>query len=720
MSEPTPIQLTTTDDEIDLKEIISPLWQRAWKIIFIAVVVAGFAYGYVSMLKPSYQATAILQIGSNKISNSLSIEEAFSQSAASKEQIQTQYELLRSRKFAERVITKFNLTSSDDFSANKYKPRFANYLQQKPQQKKQLTLSQAVGVFSQRLTVSPVNGTELVKISFTAYSPELARNVANYIGQVYLDYKDEIQNAAQENTSKWLIEQLEALVVKLENSEQKLQQYREQQGIVDIDGIVGLVATELKTLKSSLTAALKKQDDRYVSYQYIQQYRQNQAMLLNLSEIAHHVTLLPLLGSQEKITRKLYEISQRYGIKHPKRMAVASEAQAIKEAITLQIGKVIDGIEKDYLNASKKITAIKARVASSKKDFVRLTRLQNKFSQLQREVLTNKELYNSYLVKLKEADAMQNYKSDFYVRFIDKAVTPTGAVAPKKQLIVILAFMLAAMLLSLYVLIKELPKNSLNSQRKLENFSETEVLAVLPEFKQGRASSNEVNRYGDNRFVEAVRRLRTTLLFNGERKLAKTIAITSSLPSEGKSTVAYQLAKSFGELEKVLLIEADLRHPTLAKRLELSPYRPGLSNLLAKTHDFEQCIIRQHSGQVDIITSGITPSNPINFLTKKRFAILIEQFSQFYDRIIIETPPVIAVSDPIIVGRLADTVLYVADGEKTPREQIYSGLKMLKQANINLSGLIINKSKQIDNSRYNSKYYQSVSNIVKWPKRKAG
>ncbi|WP_440877621.1 GumC family protein [Thalassotalea sp. PLHSN55] len=720
MNEQPNTQTNNSDDEIDLKEIILPLWQRAWKIILIAVFVAACVYGYVSLLKPSYQATAILQIGSNKISNSLSIEEAFSQSAASKEQIQTQYELLRSRKFAERVISKFDLTRSDDFSANKYRPRIAKYLKGSVKQKTELSLNQAVAIFAQRLTVSPVSGTELVKISFTAYNPELAKNIANYIGQVYLDYKDEIQNAAQENTSKWLIEQLEELVVKLENSEQKLQQYREQQGIVDIDGIVGLVATELKTLKSSLTAAIKTQDDRHVSYQYIQQFRENQQRLLNLSEIAHHVTLLPLLASQEKITRKLYEVSQRYGRKHPKRMAAASEVEAINEAIAVQIGKVVDGIEKEYLNAGQKIKAIQARVDAAKKDFVRLTRLQNKFSQLQREVLTNKELYNSYLVKLKEADAMDNYKSDFYVRFIDKAVTPTSAVAPKKKLIVILAFLLAAMLASLYVLIRELPKNSLNSHRKLENFSEAPVLAVLPEFKQGSKVANDVNRYGDNRFVEEIRRLRTSLLFNGEKKLPKVIAITSSLPSEGKSTVAYQLAKSFGELEKVLLIEGDLRHPTLANRINLSPYRPGLSNLLAKTHDFEQCIIRKHDRLIDIITSGITPSNPINFLTKKRFSILLEQFGQFYDRIIIETPPVIAVSDPIIIGRLADTVLYVANGEKTPRDQIYSGLRMLKQANINTSGLIINRSKQVDHSRYSEKYYHSVTNIIKWPKRKAG
>ena len=198
------------------------------------------------------------------------------------------------------------------------------------------------------------------------------------------------------------------------------------------------------------------------------------------------------------------------------------------------------------------------------------------------------------------------------------------------------------------------------------------------------------------------------------------MAITSSVPNEGKSTVALELAKSFAEMEKVLLIEADLRNPTLSKSLDLEMHRPGLSNLLAKTHQINECIVRDKHVKLDILTSGISPANPLAFLSMKRFNMLIKVFGNFYDRIIVETPPVNAVSDAVIISKLVDSVIYVVHGEKTPREQITSGLRMLRHAKAPIEGLVINQSENIDTSRYHSKYYSDMANIIKLPVSRRG
>ena len=263
--------------------------------------------------------------------------------------------------------------------------------------------------------------------------------------------------------------------------------------------------------------------------------------------------------------------------------------------------------------------------------------------------------------------------------------------------------------------------DTLNSRRKLDSFTEAPVLAILPKFQAPSAEKKSDPYYTDNRFTEAVRTLRTSLLFNGESKPAKVIAITSSVPNEGKSTIALHLARSFSEMEKVLLIEADMRHPTVAKNMNLSPHRPGLSNLLAKTHQINECIIRDKNLKLDILTSGISPANPLVFLSMKRLNMLIKVFGNFYDRIIIETPPVNAVSDAAIISKLVETVLYVVHGEKTKREQITTGLRMLKQVNAPIEGIIINHSQSIDADKYQNKYYnERANNIVKLPVRKQG
>jgi len=712
-------QIALVNDEVALNEILTPLWARRWKVIFFTLVVTFMVAFYVSLLKPSYKATAILQIGSNKPANTLSINDAFNESNASKEQIQTQYELLRSRKFAERVISQLNLVAHSEFNSGKYNDKVA-FFSEIGRPKRTPTVRDIVTAFQARLNIAPIANTELVKISFSSYSPELSQKVANQVGITYLQYQDEIHSASKETTSQWLVDQLEELGKKLEISEQSLQDYRENEGIVDIKGIVGLVGGQLSELTSEALKAKKVRDDLNVTYQEIKKHRSDFTKLIQMQEVNSKSAFLLLKRDEEKVERKLYELSQRYGPKHPKRIAVQAELESLEKRIKSQILAIVSSVEKDYYNAVEKVNATEERLAEAKADFIRLSRLQNKFSQLSREVETNKELYNNYLVRLKEADAMGNYKANFYVRFIDKAIMPKSPFAPNKTLAVMISFILALAFISVVIIMRELLVDTLNSRRKLDNFNEAPILAVLPKIKASSSDKKEDAYISDNRFTEAIRTLRTALLFNNEKTPPKIIAVTSSVPNEGKSTVALHLARSFSEMEKVLLIEADMRHPTIAKNMNLNQHRPGLSNLLAKTHQINECIIRDKNVKLDILTSGISPANPLAFLSMKRFNMLIKVFGNFYDRIIIETPPVNAVSDAVIISKLVESVLYVVHGNKTKRDQISSGLRMLKQVNAPIEGVVINHSENIDTDKYQNKYYNERNNIIKLAARKRG
>ena len=712
-------QLMSANDEIALKEILTPLWSRRWKILFFTLVVTFITAFYLTLLKPSYRATAILQIGSNKPAKTLSINDAFNESNASKEQIQTQFELLRSRKFAERVITQLNLVQHEEFNSGKYNEKISA-LGKIGRRNTQPTLSEVVARYQQKLSITPINGTELVKIAYASHSAKLSQKVANQVGITYLQYQDEIHSASKETTSQWLVDQLEELGKKLESSEMALQTYREAEGIVDIHGVVGLVGAQLTELTSETLKASKLADDLAISHQNIQKYGGDVKKLSELHEISSHPTLMQLRSAEEKIERKVYELSQRYGPKHPKKIAVHAELMSLQNRITQQVYDIVTAIEKKYLSAMERVNGTNERLKVAKTDYLRLSRLQNKFSQLTREVETNKELYNNYLVRLKEADAMGDYTANFYVHFVDKAIIPKSQFAPKKSLIITLTFVLSIALISLIIIMRELLMDTLNSRRKLDNFNEARILAVLPKIKASPSDIKEDSYNSDGRFTEAIRTLRTALLFNNEKAPPKVIAVTSSVPNEGKSTVALHLARSFSEMEKVLLIEADMRHPTIAKNMNLNEHRPGLSNLLAKTHQINECIIRDKSVKLDILTSGISPANPLAFLSMKRFNMLIKVFGNFYDRIIIETPPVNAVSDAVIVSKVVDSVIYIVHGNKTKREQISSGLKLLKQVNAPIEGVVINHSENIDTDKYQSKYYTERNNIIKLAARKRG
>lgn len=705
--------LTTQTQAIGLSELFRPVWIRRWKLLFFTFIITVIVALYLSLLRPCYTATATLQIGNNKFPSSQSSDLAFNQ--LNKDKIKTQYELIKSRLIAEKVISHLNLIENSEFNKNIYKdkiPFLANfYTDNKP------SLDFVVDEFLKRLTVMPISETELVNITFRAYTPELAKRIANQIGLTYLQYQEESHSLAKASVSHTLEQHLEELRQKLVISELALLEYRETAGIIDIEGIVNIVTAELTQLTSSALEAEKHKDDLKITSDFIKNNKTNLQALIELSEVSNDVVYMELQQAKDLAKQKEYELAKRYGPRHPKRVALTAELELLDTRITKQINKIITSVEKHYLSAIEKAEANQTRLIKAKNDFLKLNRSHNQFFQLQREVETNKELYHSYLIRLKAADVSGANDKPLYALFIDKAILPKSPSAPNTKLYVAISFILSLAVISIIIMIRELFVDTLNSRRKLENFREASILAVLPKFKLANNMTPH-SELEDDQFTESIRTLRTAILFNGEKKPPKVIAVTSSVANEGKSTVALHLARSFSEMEKVLLIEADLRHPTVAKNLNLDVHRPGLSNLLAKTHQINECLVRDKSVKLDILTSGISPANPLAFLSMKRFGVLIKVFSNFYDRIIIETPPVNAVSDAVIISKNVDSVIYVVHGTKTKREQITQGLRLLKQVNAPIEGVVINQSDNIGTENYQNKYYNHAANIIKLPLRK--
>ena len=384
------------DDDVSLKEILRPLFVRRWKILFFVLLATFCVAFYVSLLKPLYKATSILQIGNNQSSNTLSINDAFRETDSTFEQIQTQYELLRSRKFAERVVTRLNLIEHAEFRGNKYNDKIA-YLHEMGR-RETATLNQVISTVQSRLKISPISQTELVKITFIAYSPELAKLVANQIGETYLQYQDEIHLASKETTSQWLVDQLEELGKKLERSELSLQKFRETEGIVGIKGVLGLIGGELTELTSAGLQAKKQQDDLAITYRYILKNKGDLQRLIELQEINSRKSYIQMKNIEDSLNRKKSELSKRYGPKHPKLIAIEAELTSSHNKLAEQVNNLVNSLQKDYFTLVDKVKAIDERLEVAKTDFLRLSRLENKFSQLQREVDTNKELYSTYLV----------------------------------------------------------------------------------------------------------------------------------------------------------------------------------------------------------------------------------------------------------------------------------------------------------------------------------
>ena len=205
-------------------------------------------------------------------------------------------------------------------------------------------------------------------------------------------------------------------------------------------------------------------------------------------------------------------------------------------------------------------------------------------------------------------------------------------------------------------------------------------------------------------YQESIRSIRTKVSLDKELGDQKIIAVTSLTPNEGKSSTCLQLAKSFSELENVIIIDADLRDPSIAVALGESRHRPGLTNLLAKTHNFEQCTFHNEQINADVLPSGLRPMNPLLFLSMKRFENLLTALQKKYDRIILECPPILSVSDALMVSKHVGGLTLVVDVQKTSLAKFNHDIELLTQSETTVSGVILNRIKY-DNQNY---YYGST------------
>jgi len=268
----------------------------------------------------------------------------------------------------------------------------------------------------------------------------------------------------------------------------------------------------------------------------------------------------------------------------------------------------------------------------------------------------------------------------------------------------ILSTMLGVMLAFLFELLHDGIRNPDDVENKLGH----RMIGLLPWVEHGKDEKLGLRTFFDSSqhgFSEAVRTLRTSLVLSHIEKPAKVISVTSSVPSEGKTTVAQNLAFSLMQMEKVLLIDADMRRPSVGKDFGLPLYQPGLSNLIAGSNTLAECIHHDEETGLDVIPAGAVPPNPQELLASPRFAKALKVLIDKYDRVIIDTAPTQAVSDALIISRYADSMLYVVKADSTRQKLIANGLGRLLQVGAKLDGVVLNQVDTSSKGGYYGQYY---------------
>ena len=713
-------QQDADDDVIDLTHYFRVINASKWRIVSLAGIVTLLVALVVLSMTPIYQATSSLLIESEE-TNIVSIEQVYGLDASKKEYFETQYEILKSRHIAEKVVDKLNLGEN---------PIFTQYLEEEPsviddakaflkstltflpqneseplsveevaQQRKELLIS----LFSENLSISPVANTQVVKISYMSESPKLAAQIANTVADVYIENYLEAKFDMTSKATTWLNDSLAGLRNKLEVSERKLADFYEREQVVDLDGVVGLASEELQGLSEQLLEAENRLKQTQIIFEQVQDFNGDPAELADMPAVQNHPSVQNVKEAELLAESNVSELSKIYGPKHQKMISAQAELASIKQTLINQVRSLISGINSEYRQAESQVNSLRVSVARAKEEYRKLTTLESKRKILQREVDTNQQLYDSFFTRLQETSEVEGFETA-NARVLDKATIPLIPAKPKKSLILAATLILSLGFGVFIALVLDFLNSGIRSVDDVERKLGQRMMGLIPWQPHKKKEDLPLREFFDksnHTFSEAIRTLRTSIQLldlSGDKKVTM---VTSSVPKEGKTTVSINLAFAMGQLGKTLLIDADLRKPSVAKRFDLPGFQPGLSNLIAGTHTLEECLCADTASNIDVITAGSSSPNPQELLLSDGFNTVIETLKAEYDHIIIDTAPTQAVSDAIIVSESCDTLLYIVKADATNEKLVSSGLERFMRIGKRIDGVILN---QVDIKKAGSTY----------------
>ncbi len=706
------------DDVIDLRQYWQTIMRHKWGIIGFSFVVTLLTILVVYSLTPIYRATATLLIESQQ-ANVVSIEEVYGIEGGQSEYYTTQFEILKSRRLAEKVVNRLGLVDHPEF--NKVEESLLPFsaadikasikalipveLPGTDVQGEDDPFNDVVEAFMEMVSIEPVRKSQLVKISFESADPKLAASIANAIGEAYIENNLEAKLELTLKASSWLSSRLEVLRADLTVAEQKLQKYREEEKIVGDRGGLDIAGQELELIANKRVEAQRERLEAESLYRQVQAIGKGNPQRLELvPTVLQHPLVQSMKQSYAQVELKRSELAKRYGPKHPKMQAVDSELANARRALNAQILSVVNGIETNYKVALANEQSLQKSLDGTKGNLQDLSRKEFKLRELQQDVDAKRTVFNTFLSRFNETSATGDLNTA-NARISDPAVVPQLPVKPKKGLIVALAGVVSLMFGVMFAFLLQALNNTVKTASEVESRLQATMLGLLPLLPKQRKKPNQsYMEFVDNpqsAYSESLRTIRTGLILSALDNPHKSVSVTSTVPGEGKSTLSLGLAFATGQMERVLLIDADLRRPSVGKSLGFERSMVGLADLVAGTAKVEECIQRFEAGNIDVMCAGTIPPNPSELLSSKRFAKVLELLESKYDRIIIDTAPSQAVSDAMMLAPLVGAMIYVVKSDATPYQHAKAGLKRLREVNAPVIGVVLN---QVDVKK-GAKYY---------------
>lgn len=716
--------------ENTLGEYVTVGWRRRWLIVSVAFgsAVAAAAWSYLQT--PIYQAKAtvvIEQEGPRALER-----DRYSPMDISPEYFQTHFELMRSHHVLHRTAQMLNLSEQQEYRSKlsavgdnvvgSLAASFRRLLGSagsssgpSPEERE----DQLLESFGQHISILPVRGARLAHITVDSEDPKFAALAANTLASVYIERSQELSTKSKEKAAKWFTAHLDELRKNVEASQQALYLFRVQHGLLEGQQRQTVAAHKLTQMDTEVVKAEMKATEARTRYDQIKSILHNRSengainwSMLDASTEVLNSPMIQSLRSQEiKVSGQVAELSEKYGPLHPKLERAKSELQDLRERLREEIQKIYDSVKNEHDAAVARERAITETAHRSKKEKIKLEQHEIEHNMLEREAESNQHLYDIFLKVAKEAD-LSSGLSPGNVYLADPAVPSSFPMKPKKKLNTMLGLLVGLMAGIGLALVLETRDRSLKGLHDLERYLPAiSLLGVVPRQLKVERKGGALLQPPEvmNPVAESFRSIRTSVLRSSSGGLPSSLLVTSPGESEGKTTLALNLAKAMAQLEdmRVLLIDADLRKPNADPifNVETKNGAPnGLAHFLMGESTLQEIVYQTNVANLSVIPRGYCPTNPSELLHSKHMTKLITWYRQEGYHVIIDAPPVLPVTDPAVLAPQVDGVLLVVSAGETTRESCRFAIQRLTTSGGKLMGIVLQKA-EVGDVPYYSQYY---------------
>jgi capsular exopolysaccharide synthesis family protein len=691
----------------DVREIVLFMRRNARFICLVATAIAAFSLILSFVLPARYLGETVVMLDPRKTQVS-NMESVVSNLPADNAAIRSEIDIIRSRSVIDRIINDLHLMEDPRFNPSLSGAGWFDRLlaSKKPQDVARQESDDRTAIADRllkRLEVINDGRSYSITIRYQDHDPEMAAKIANAFADEYLVDQLEVKYDATQRANAWLSKRLDELRGKVSESEKAVETYRNANHLIGVNMAGGgeetITQQQLSELNVSLLQARAERSQAEARLKAVRGMSTDQ---LETSSVVVASPLIQQLKTQEaEVRRKVADLSTRYGDRHPMMIDAKNELAGIRDKVREEIQKIIAGLQNDYDISRGKVDSLEKELATLTTQTGEGNQAMVTLHQLEGEAASNRSLYDGLLSRFKQVTEQQDLQLPD-ARIIERADIPLRPYFPKAWIFLLLGILLGLGAGFTIALLLEYLDRGIRSLSVAEKIFGVSGLGIIPSAAapEGQLPTEYVLKKPLSVYAEAIRSVRAAIHFSNVDQPPKVVMVTSSFPGEGKTMFSASFARILAKSgAKVLLIDADMRRPRVHSILSLDKTKPDLAQVLAHDASLADAIQIDESG-AHVLIAHTRPPNPQDLVGSHQMEKLLATVRQQYDMVIVDTPPIIAITDAVLIAKMVDTTVYLARWASTPREVIADGLRQLTKFNIKLAGLVLTQVDLQDRKRY--------------------